>query len=98
MGYTVHILKVTLSMPLGAHVYVYLYAYVYTDAVKDIMTECNLPAAVVDICQFRVELKIRNGNIHRWKPKAIDRCDVSMAEIIAGSIAYDQSNTSSPFY
>ena len=47
MGYTVHILKVTLFMPLGAHVYVYL--YVYTAAVKNIMLECILPAARVDL-------------------------------------------------
>ena len=99
MGYTVHILKVTLFMPLEAHVYVYVYiyiyvyvyvyVYVYTGAVKNIMAECILPAAVVGICQFRVELKVSHGNIQRWKPKAIDRCDVSMCEIIASSILYD---------
>ena len=87
MGCTVDILQVTLFMPLGVHVYVYL--YVYTVPVKDTMAECILPAAVVDICQFRVELKISHGNIQRWKARAIDRCDVFMAEIIEGSMACD---------
>ena len=76
MRNTVHILNVILFMPLGAHVYVYL--YVYTVAVNDIMAECILPAAVVGICQFRVELKVSHGNIQRWETKAIDKCDVSM--------------------